>query len=114
MTKPVRTCVCCRARFAQKSLLRFSAVRGGKNGESAATAESNATTESAKTTESTESWGVKSWENTGRSLYLCLNCVENKDIYKALCRAVRSRVAPDSLNILKEMATKWQKNNFQK
>ena len=74
--KPLRMCISCRVRYTQNELLRLQCISGD----------------------------LDIFKGTGRSFYLCENCLlEDKKVLKALMRQCRSGEKDKFMNKLKEI-----------
>ena len=82
----IRMCVCCRGRFSQDSLLRLQI----KDGE------------------------LSLYTMSGRSFYLCETCLMQTKTTNKICKILKINNDEKVVNFFKEIATKWQKNNYQK
>lgn len=85
MTK-IRMCICCRRRIHQDSLLRLQVLDGV----------------------------LSSYTMNGRSFYVCDDCLSNTKTTNIICRKFKINNDENVVNFFKEMAHKWQKNNYQK
>lgn len=74
-------CVCCRNRLSQQNLLRLQ-VQDNE---------------------------IYEWRQSGRSFYLCKNCIGNDKFINKICKSLRLKNDNIS-NHLKEIVSKWQKN----
>jgi predicted RNA-binding protein YlxR (DUF448 family) len=81
--EPIRTCVACRAKEAQHKLTRLQCIDGN----------------------------LTAFNGSGRSFYLCKNCLEDeKKLTKALMRQCRTSQKDKLMNKLKEIITDDRKS----
>ncbi len=79
----LRMCIHCRGRFHQNDLLRLQII---------------------------DNMLVR-FTNTGRSFYLCRDCVEHKNCIKTICKVNKINNNENLTIFLKEIIHKWAKSN---
>lgn len=82
----IRMCVCCRKRLHQDSLLRLQ-IKDGV---------------------------LSLYTMSGRSFYICDTCIVQIKMTNKICKILKIDNDEKVVNFFKEMAYKWQKNNYQK
>lgn len=82
----IRMCVCCRKRLHQDSLLRLQ-IKDGV---------------------------LSLYTMSGRSFYICDTCIVQIKMTNKICKILKIDNDEKVVNFFKEMAHKWQKNNYQK